>query len=65
MTTAVFSVISFGSDKWVNEVIGRDRRHAPRDGHFDFYSRELSCILAELPPTQYLNTPSWSKTWTR
>lgn len=34
-----------GSDKWVQEVIGTDRRFAPRDGYFDFYSRELKCIL--------------------
>ena len=37
-----------GSAMWVNEVIGRDRRNAPRDGYFDFYSRELSCLLAGL-----------------
>ncbi len=34
-----------GSDPWVNEVVGRDRQHAPRDGYFDFFSRELHCIL--------------------
>lgn len=37
-----------GSPKWVDEVVGSDRRNAPRDGYFDFYSRELSCILADL-----------------
>ncbi|HZD10631.1 MAG TPA: molybdopterin dinucleotide binding domain-containing protein, partial [Candidatus Binatia bacterium] len=37
-----------GSEKWVEEVVGSDRRSAPRDGYFDFYSRELSCILASL-----------------
>lgn len=37
-----------GSEKWVNEVVGSDRRNAPRDGYFDFYSRELSCVLAAL-----------------
>lgn len=41
-----------GSARWVDEVIGRDRRYAPRDGHFDFYSRELSCLLADLRPEQ-------------
>ena len=35
-----------GSDRWVAEVIGADRRHAPRDGRFDFFSRELSCLLS-------------------
>jgi len=37
-----------GSEKWVGEVVGSDRRQAPRDGYFDFYSRELSCIVASL-----------------
>lgn len=37
-----------GSEKWVNEVVGSDRRNAPRDGYFDFYSRELSCVMAAL-----------------
>jgi len=34
-----------GSQKWVQEVIGRDRQKSARDGRFDFYSRELSCLL--------------------
>lgn len=34
-----------GSAKWVEEVVGSERRNAPRDGYFDFYSRELSCLL--------------------
>jgi anaerobic selenocysteine-containing dehydrogenase len=34
-----------GSDPWLNEVVGRDRQRAPRDGYFDFYSRELQCLL--------------------
>lgn len=34
-----------GSDPWLGEVIGRDRKLAPRDGYFDFYSRELFCLL--------------------
>ncbi len=37
-----------GSSHWVNEVVGRDRRNAPRDGHFDFYSREISCVLGAM-----------------
>lgn len=41
-----------GDEKWVNEVIGRDRRFAPQDGYFDFYSRELKCILNTLTPEQ-------------
>lgn len=38
-----------GSDRWVNEVVGRDRRSAPRDGRFDFFSRELSALFDGLP----------------
>ncbi len=34
-----------GSQKWVNEIVGRDRRYSPRDGYFDFYSRELFCLI--------------------
>lgn len=34
-----------GSDPWIQEVVGRDRQHAPQDGYFDFFSRELYCIL--------------------
>lgn len=37
-----------GSDKWVEEVVGPDRRYSPRDGYFDFFSRELKCVLDEL-----------------
>ncbi|MFQ5617212.1 MAG: molybdopterin dinucleotide binding domain-containing protein, partial [Anaerolineales bacterium] len=36
-----------GSARWIGEVIGPDRVHAPRDGRFDFYSRELVCLLAD------------------
>jgi menaquinone reductase, molybdopterin-binding-like subunit len=39
-----------GSEKWVNEVVGPDRRYAPRDGHFDFFSRELKCLLEAAAP---------------
>jgi anaerobic selenocysteine-containing dehydrogenase len=41
-----------GSQKWIDEVVGSDRWKAPRDGRFDFYSRELSGILAERNPDQ-------------
>lgn len=41
-----------GSQKWVNEVIGRDRRKSERDGCFDFFSRELSCLLSGLEKEQ-------------
>jgi anaerobic selenocysteine-containing dehydrogenase len=34
-----------GSDPWINGVVGRDRQRAPRDGYFDFFSRELQCLL--------------------
>ncbi len=34
-----------GSERWLAEVVGRDRRNAPRDGYFDLYSRELNCVL--------------------
>lgn len=37
-----------GSTKWIEEVVGRDRRNAPRDGYFDFYSRELQCVVSAL-----------------
>ncbi len=37
-----------GSEKWVAEVVGRDRVSSPRDGRFDFYSRELNCVLGGL-----------------
>lgn len=34
-----------GSRRWVDEVIGRDRLNSPRDGYFDFYSRELFALF--------------------
>jgi anaerobic selenocysteine-containing dehydrogenase len=34
-----------GSDPWIDEVVGVDRQGAPRDGYFDFFSRELQCVL--------------------
>ncbi len=33
-----------GSQAW-NEVVGRDRLNAPKDGRFDFFSRELFALL--------------------
>ncbi|RME45438.1 MAG: twin-arginine translocation signal domain-containing protein [Chloroflexi bacterium] len=41
-----------GSERWVQEVVGSDRRSAPRDGRFDFYSREMNCALNALEPEQ-------------
>ena len=37
-----------GSENWINEVAGADRMNSPRDGRFDFYSRELNCLLGSL-----------------
>lgn len=34
-----------GSTTWIDEVVGSQRENAPRDGRFDFYSRELRCLL--------------------
>jgi anaerobic selenocysteine-containing dehydrogenase len=39
------SVPNRGSDPWIDEVVGQDRQLAPRDGYFDFFSRELQCLL--------------------
>jgi anaerobic selenocysteine-containing dehydrogenase len=41
-----------GSETWINEVVGAQRRNAPRDGRFDFYSRELRCLLGEHSPDE-------------
>lgn len=35
-----------GGSGWFN-VVGRDRKNAPRDGYFDLVSRELYCVLGE------------------
>jgi anaerobic selenocysteine-containing dehydrogenase len=35
-----------GSERWF-DVVGRDRLRAPRDGYFDFYSRELFALLGK------------------
>ncbi len=34
-----------GSRVWNTEIVGRDRVNAPRDGRFDFYSREMLYAL--------------------
>jgi anaerobic selenocysteine-containing dehydrogenase len=34
-----------GSDPWLSEIVGRDRVLSPHDGYFDFFSRELQCLL--------------------
>ncbi|GAB4539942.1 MAG: hypothetical protein Fur002_05910 [Anaerolineales bacterium] len=35
-----------GSERWF-DVVGRDRLRAPRDGYFDFYSRELFALFGK------------------
>lgn len=47
-TTPGYRFARRGSPRWIEEVVGSDRRNAPQDGYFDFYSRELACVLAEL-----------------
>ncbi|MBI5714381.1 MAG: molybdopterin-dependent oxidoreductase [Chloroflexi bacterium] len=37
-----------GSERWIKEVIGKDRRRSPRDGRFDFYSREMNMVIGEM-----------------
>jgi anaerobic selenocysteine-containing dehydrogenase len=46
-----YSFANRGSDPWIAEVVGRDRRLAPQDGYFDFYSRELTCLLQDADET--------------
>lgn len=41
-----------GDKRWINEVIGPDRQYAPRDGRFDFFSRELFCLLGDMDDEQ-------------
>jgi anaerobic selenocysteine-containing dehydrogenase len=41
-----------GGQTWVSEVVGAHRQKAPRDGRFDFYSREFSCLLGERTPDE-------------
>ncbi|MEK6256101.1 MAG: molybdopterin-dependent oxidoreductase [Chloroflexota bacterium] len=36
-----------GSERWVREVVGKDRKLSPQDGRFDFYSREMNCLLGD------------------
>jgi len=44
-----------GATVWRNEIIGRDRVYAPKDGRFDFYSRELACQLKQASEEQLKN----------
>ena len=44
-----------GNERWIREVIGPDRLKSPRDGRFDFFSRELSCLLEEIDQDQLVN----------
>jgi anaerobic selenocysteine-containing dehydrogenase len=37
-----------GSERWIKEVVGKDRRNSPRDGRFDFYSREMNVVIGEM-----------------
>jgi anaerobic selenocysteine-containing dehydrogenase len=39
-----------GSQAW-GEIVGRDRLNAPKDGRFDFFSRELFAILRQANAT--------------
>jgi anaerobic selenocysteine-containing dehydrogenase len=41
-----------GSPAWLAEVVGDERTRAPRDGRFDFYSRELDAALSGLDADQ-------------
>jgi anaerobic selenocysteine-containing dehydrogenase len=41
-----------GSKRWIDEVIGKDRKKSPHDGRFDFFSRELYCLLGEMDKDQ-------------
>jgi len=41
-----------GSPLWVSEAVGADRRNSPRDGRFDFFSRELHALLSGLSQEQ-------------
>lgn len=41
-----------GSAEWIGGVMGSDRLTAPRDGRFDFYSRELNNLLSHLSSEQ-------------
>jgi anaerobic selenocysteine-containing dehydrogenase len=55
-----------GSRAWGN-VVGRDRLNAPKDGRFDFFSRELFALLGAdsartcLPPSYGLQDSSWTR----
>ncbi len=34
-----------GSQTWIEQVVGIDRQNAPRDGRFDFFSREMLAMI--------------------
>lgn len=34
-----------GGTTWTEHVVGRDRQNAPRDGRFDFFSREMHALI--------------------
>lgn len=42
-----------GVATWLKTIVGRDRVLAPRDGRFDFYSRELACQLSAASDEQF------------
>jgi menaquinone reductase, molybdopterin-binding-like subunit len=41
-----------GSSRWISEVIGKDRKLSPKDGRFDFFSRELNCLIGDMSNEQ-------------
>ncbi|NOZ05631.1 MAG: molybdopterin-dependent oxidoreductase [Chloroflexi bacterium] len=41
-----YEFTDWGAKGWT-DVVGRDRQRAPRDGRFDFYSREMFCYLGD------------------
>lgn len=45
--TPPYAFSNRGSDPWLSDVVGRDRQLSPRDGYFDFFSRELHCLLGD------------------
>ncbi len=53
----VYNYAQPGSKMWAN-VVGRDRANAPKDGRFDFFSRELFAVLN--PPNDVECLPHFS-----
>jgi anaerobic selenocysteine-containing dehydrogenase len=41
-----YKFTEWGAKGWA-DVVGRDRERSPRDGRFDFFSRELFCYLGD------------------